>query len=116
MKQMRKKQDRKLHSLQCDIGTISEQKQECEVQLRSLENCLKVQTQQNEEYSLIIEDKDYAIDTLKTQIEDFEKELGDLQGQIAHVMKLNGEISASAEHWEKAYHEQVANDSEARAV
>jgi len=31
-------------------------------------------------------------------------------------MKLNGEISASSEHWEKAYHEQVANDMEARAA
>lgn len=30
-------------------------------------------------------------------------------------MKLNGEISASSEHWEKAYHEQVAHDMESRA-
>ena len=39
----------------------------------------------------------------KTQIEDFERELLSLQDQMTHIMKLNAEISAASEHWERVY-------------
>jgi predicted phage tail protein len=62
---------------------------------------------------LIIEDKEEAIETLKQQVEDFERELLGLQEQIAHVMKLNQEIGAASEHWEKSYQEAVEANQEA---
>ena len=55
------------------------------------------------------------MDTHKTQIEDFEGELLSLQDQMTHIMKLNAEISAASEHWERAFNqlkEETASDNE----
>ena len=41
----------------------------------------------------------------KLQIEDFERELLSLQDQMTHIMKLNAEISAASEHWERAFNQ-----------
>ena len=45
------------------------------------------------------------MENLKAQIEDFEKELLSLQDQMTHIMKLNAEISAASEHWERAFNQ-----------
>ena len=50
------------------------------------------------------------METLKMQIEDFEKELLGLQDQMTHVMKLNAEIGAASEHWQISY-QQLQEDN-----
>ena len=54
---------------------------------------------QLEELQGAVQDREASMETLKTQIEDFEKELLGLQDQMTHVMKLNAEIGAASEHW-----------------
>lgn len=54
---------------------------------------------------MVVEDKEDAIENLKMQIEEFERELVGLQEQMTHVVKLNSEISQASEHWEKSYHD-----------
>lgn len=108
MKKQLRRKDGAIASLQHELASTADQCHAFETELRSCENVLQVRVQQNEELQLIIEDKDDAIETLKTQVEDFEKELLGLQEQISQVMKLNAEISAASEHWERSYHEVVA--------
>ena len=50
----------------------------------------------------------------KAQIEDFERELLSLQDQMTHIMKLNAEISAASEHWERAFNEQKESSATER--